>query len=175
MEKGHKGRWRPLCSSIAQERAGCWTFRNGATKSSIRGSYNASWHEAGPAERAGRTGAGNGGLECGILQDPHRRWQVDGIVCPPFGIDQRATDQTGNRSWFVTHLPSGLAVVSQVRALAVAIALTERIAALTDWEAQNIRATPELREQVREALDRAYGDFFANRLPAFPEDASPVA
>ena len=70
-----------------------------------------------------------------------------------------------------THLPSGLAVVSQVRALAVAVALTERIAALTDWDAQNISATPELREQVREALNRAYGDFFANRLPAFPEDA----
>jgi hypothetical protein len=100
---------------------------------------------------------------------------VDGIVRPPFGIDQRATDETGNRSWFVTHLPSGLAVVSQVTAVAVAVALTDRIAALTDWEAQNIRATPELRERVREALDRAYGDFFANRLPAFPEDASPAA
>jgi hypothetical protein len=32
-----------------------------------------------------------------------------------------------------------------------------------------------LREQVREALDRAYGDFFADRLPALPEDASPAA
>jgi hypothetical protein len=102
-------------------------------------------------------------------------FEVDGIVRAPFGIDPRATDQTGNRSWFVTHLPSGLAVVSQVRALAVAVALTDRIAALTDWDVQNIRATPELREQVREALDRAYGDFFANRLPAFPEDASPAA
>ena len=48
--------------------------------------------------------------------------EVDGIVRPPFGIDQRATDETGNRSWFVTHLPSGLAVVSQVRALAVVLA-----------------------------------------------------
>ena len=101
--------------------------------------------------------------------------EVDGIVRPPFGIDRRATDETGNWSWFVTHLPSGLAVVSQVTAVAVAVALTERIAALTDWEAQNIRATPDLREQVREALDRAYGDFFADRLPAFPEDASPAA
>jgi hypothetical protein len=162
---------------VAQlNRAGpCWTFWNGPRKASSSGPYYASWHEANQAERAGHPGAGSGGLECGILQDPHRRWQVDGIVRPPFGIDQRATDQTGNRSWFVTHLPSGLAVVSQVRALAVAIALTDRIAALTDWEAQNIRATPELREQVREALDRAYGDFFANRLPAFPEDAPPVA
>ena len=61
--------------------------------------------------------------------------EVDGIVRSPFGIDQRATDETGDRSWFVTHLPSGLAVVSQVRALAVAVALTERIAALTDWDA----------------------------------------
>jgi hypothetical protein len=75
--------------------------------------------------------------------------QVDGIVRPPFGIDQRATDETGNRSWFVTHLPSGLAVVSQVRVLAVALALVDRIAALTDWDTQDIRATPELREQVR--------------------------
>ena len=101
--------------------------------------------------------------------------EVDGIVRSPFGIDQRATDETGNRSWFVTHLPSGLAVVSRARALAVALALADRIAALTDWEAQNISATPELREQVREALDRAYGDFFADRLPVLPEDASPAA
>src|SRR3954465_4441380 len=101
--------------------------------------------------------------------------EVNGIVRPPFGIDQRVTDETGNRSWFVTHLPSGLAVISRVRVLAVAVALVNRIAALTDWEAQDISATPELRGQVREALDRAYGDFFANRLPAFPEDASPAA
>ena len=93
------------------------------------------------------------------------------------------TDRVG-KGWFsmlcyrselsgigMTHLPSGLAVVSQVRALAVVLALVDQIAALTDWDAQNIRATPELREQVREALNRAYGDFFANRLPAFPEDA----
>ena len=102
-------------------------------------------------------------------------FEVDGIVHPPFGIDQRATGETGNRSWSVTHLPSGLAVVSQVRVSAVALALADRIAALTDWDTQDIRATPELREQVREALDRAYGDFFADRLPAFLEDASPAA
>jgi hypothetical protein len=101
--------------------------------------------------------------------------EVDGIVRPPFGIDQRATDQTGNRSWFVTHLPSGLAVISQVRVLAVAVALVNRIATLTDWEAQDISATPELREQIREALDWAYGDFFADRLSVLPEDASPAA
>jgi len=58
---------------------------------------------------------------------------------------------------------------------AVAVGLVDRIAALTDWDTQDIRATPELREQVREALDRAYGDFFADRLPAFLEDASPAA
>ena len=38
--------------------------------------------------------------------------EVDGIVRPPFGIDQRATDQTGNRSWFLTHLP-GRGLVGQ--------------------------------------------------------------
>ena len=59
--------------------------------------------------------------------------------------------------------------------LAVAVAVTDRIAALTDWNAQDVRATSEMREQVREALNRVYGDFFANRLPAFPEDASPAA
>jgi hypothetical protein len=49
-------------SPIAQERAGCWTFRNGSTKSSVSGSYNASWHEAETAERAGHTtGAGGDG------------------------------------------------------------------------------------------------------------------
>ena len=68
----------------------------------------------------------------------------------------------------MTHLPSGLAVVSRVRALAVALALADRIAALTDWDAQNISATPELREQVREALDRAYGDFFARPAAGAP-------
>ena len=164
------------CPAQPDRTGACWRFRNGPAKSSVSGSYSASWHEAEPAERAAHTtGAGSDGLECRILQDPHRRWQVDGIVRPPFGIDQRATDETGNRSWGVTHLPSGLAVVSRVRALAVALALADRIAALTDWEAQNISATPELREQVREALDRAYGDFFADRLPALPQDASPAA
>jgi len=101
--------------------------------------------------------------------------EVDGIARPPFGIDRRASDGTGNRSWFLTHLPSGLAVVSRVRTLAAALALTDRIAALTDWDAHDIDATPELRERVREALNRANGDFFANRLPALPEDALPAA
>ena len=101
--------------------------------------------------------------------------EVDGIVRPPFGIDQRAADGTGNRSWFVTHLPSGRAVVPRVKVLAVAVALADRIAALTDWDARDISATPDLRAHVREALDRSYGDFFADRLPALPEDASPAA
>ena len=78
--------------------------------------------------------------------------EVDGIVRPPFGIDQRATDEAGNRNWFVTHLPSGLAVVSQIRELVVVLAFVDRIAMLTDWAAQEISATPELREQVREVL-----------------------
>jgi hypothetical protein len=99
---------------------------------------------------------------------------VDGIVRPPFGIDQRSIDQAGNRGWFVTHLPSGLAVVTQVRALAVALALVDRIAGLTDWTAQTISATPDLRERVREALHHAYGDFHADRLPVLPQDALPA-
>src|SRR5688500_20325300 len=69
--------------------------------------------------------------------------EVDGIVRPPFGIDQRATDETGNRSWFVTHLPSGLAVISRVRALAVAVALTDRVAALADWDRSEERRVGE--------------------------------
>ena len=89
-------------SSFAQERAGDFGTDRQIEHPSV---VLASWHETKPAERAGHTGTGSDRLECGILQDPHRRWQVDGIVRPPFGIDQRATDKTGNRSWFVTHLP----------------------------------------------------------------------
>jgi hypothetical protein len=95
--------------------------------------------------------------------------EVKGIVRLPFGIDQ-----VGNRSWFVTHLPSGLAVVTQVRALAVALAFVDRIAGLTDWDAQTISATPDLRERVRQALDHAYGDFHADKLPDLLQDAWPV-
>jgi hypothetical protein len=96
------------------------------------------------------------------------------IVRQPLGIDWRAADEGGTGNWFMTHLPSGLAVVTQVRVLAVALAFADRIAPLTDWTTQDIGVTPELGERVREALDRAYGDFFANRLPAFPEDAPPA-
>jgi hypothetical protein len=62
----------------------------------------------------------------------------------------------------VTHLPSGLAVVTQVRALAVALAFVDRITGLTEWTAQNISATPEVREEVRKALNHAYGDFYGS-------------
>jgi hypothetical protein len=102
------------------------------------------------------------------------RLEVDGIVRPPFGIDERSDDKLGGRSWVVTHLPSGLAVVTRVSVLAVALAFTDRIAALTDWAAREISATPELREQVRKALDRTYDDFHADRLPPGPKDASSV-
>jgi hypothetical protein len=101
--------------------------------------------------------------------------EVDGMVRQHFGVDQRAADEAGNGSWFVTHLPSGRAVVTQVRVLTVALAFVDRIAALTDWAARDISATADLRDQVREALNQAYGDFFADRLPELPEDASSAA
>ena len=100
--------------------------------------------------------------------------EVKGIARLPFGIDQRSIDQAGNRGWFVTHLPSGLAVVTQVRALAVALAFVDRIAGLTDWDAQTISATLGLRERVRQALDHAYGDFHADKLPDLLQDTWPV-
>ena len=71
-------------------------------------------------------------------------------------------------SWCVTHLPSGLAVVSQVRERAVALALVDRIAALTDWTARDIVATADLKEQVRQALNQAHGDYLADRLSTCP-------
>ena len=78
-----------------------WTFRNGPTKSSVSGSYNASWHEAEPAERAGHTTAlaAVGWSAASFRIRTADGWlEVDGIVRPPFGIDQRATDETGNGS-----------------------------------------------------------------------------
>ena len=47
------------------------------------------------------------------------RLEVEGIVRPPFGIEERTDRETGSRSWAVTHLPSGLAVVTRIRARAV--------------------------------------------------------
>ena len=101
--------------------------------------------------------------------------EVDGIVRSPFGIDQRVVDEAGSMSWCVTHLPSGLAVVSQVRERAVALALVDRIAPLTDWTALDIIATADLKEQVRQALNQAHGDYLAKRLATSPTDSSSVA
>jgi hypothetical protein len=91
-----------------------------------------------------------------------------------FGIDLRVIDEAGSMSWFVTHLPSGLAVVSQVKERAVALALVDRIAPLTDWTALDIIATADLKEQVRQALNQAHGDYLANRLATSPTDSSSV-
>ena len=72
----------------------------------------------------------------------------------------------------MTHLPSGLAVVRQIKVLAVALAFVDRITGLTDWTVQEIGATPELQAQVQKALDRAYDDFYTGRLPPVRQDAS---
>lgn len=101
--------------------------------------------------------------------------EVDGLVRPPFGIDQRVAGEAETLSWFVTHLPSGLAVVSQVRERAVALALVDRLAPLTDWTALDIIATADLKEQVRQALNQAHGDYLAKRLSTSPTDSSSVA
>ena len=106
------------------------------------------------------------------ISTPQGRLDVDGIVRSPFGIDQRTIDEAGTRGWSLTHLPSGLAVVRQIKVLAVALAFADRIAALTDWTVQEIGATPELRAQVQKALDRAYDDFYTGRLPPVPQDSS---
>ncbi len=106
------------------------------------------------------------------ISTPQGRLDVDGIVRSPFGIDQRTVDEAGTKGWSVTHLPSGLAVVRQIKVLAVALAFVDRIAALTDWTVQEIGATPDLRAQVQKALDQAYDDYHAGRLPPVPQDAS---
>jgi hypothetical protein len=109
------------------------------------------------------------------ISTPQGRLDVDGIVCSPFGIDQRTIDEAGTRGWSVTHLTSSLAVVRQIKMLAVALAFVDRIAALTDWTVQEIRATPDLRAQVQRALDRAYDDYYAGRLAPIPQDTSSVS
>jgi hypothetical protein len=106
------------------------------------------------------------------ISTPQGRLPVDGIVRSPFGIDERTIDEAGTRGWSVTHLPSGLAVVRQIKVLAVALAFVDRIAALTDWTVQDIGATPELRAQVQKALDQAYDDYYSGRLPPIPQDTS---
>jgi hypothetical protein len=54
------------------------------------------------------------------------------------------------------------------------LALVDRIASLTDWGTQTISATPDLRERVQKALNQAYDDFDADRLPVLPQDAPPA-
>jgi hypothetical protein len=66
-------------------------------------------------------------------------------------------------------------VVRQIKMLAVALAFVDRIAGLTDWAVQEIRATPDLRAQVQTVLDQAYDDFYTGRLPPAPEDTSPAS
>ncbi len=52
----------------------------------------------------------------------------------------------------MTHLLSDLAVVRQIKVLAVALAFVDLIDALTDWTVQEISATLELRAQVQTSL-----------------------
>ena len=59
-------------------------------------------------------------------------------------------------------------MVRQIKVLAVALAFVDRIAGLTDWTVQEIRATPELRAQVQTALDQAYDDLLRGPPPADP-------
>ena len=72
----------------------------------------------------------------------------------------------------MTHLPSGFAVVRQIKVLAVALAFVDGIVGLTDWTVQEISTTPDLRAQVQKALDQAYDDYYAGRLPPIPQDTS---
>jgi hypothetical protein len=90
------------------------------------------------------------------ISTPQGRVDVNGVARSPFGIDQRTIDEAGTRGWSVTHLPSGLAVVREIKVLAVALAFVDRISALTDWTVHKIGPTPELRAQVQKALDQAY-------------------
>jgi hypothetical protein len=106
------------------------------------------------------------------ISTPQGQLTVDGIVRSPFGIDPRSIDEAGTRGWSVTHLPSGLAVVRQIKVLAVALAFVDRIAGLTDWTVQEISTTPDLRAQVQTALDQAYDDYYAGRLAPIPQDTS---
>src|SRR4051812_26544009 len=113
--------------TIAPDRAG----RSGAGLQFCRhGPYNASCHAARQSSPAGFR------LACAsfTISTPQGRLTVDGIVRSPFGIDQRTMDEAGTRGWSVTHLPSGLAVVRQIKVLAVALAFVDRIAPLIGWK-----------------------------------------
>jgi hypothetical protein len=79
-----------------------------------------------------------------------------------------------NRHFQTRIREDGLAVVSQVKERAVALALVDRIVPLTDWTALDIIATADLKEQVRQALNQAHGDYLANRLATSPTDSSSV-
>ena len=63
-------------------------------------------------------------------------------------------------------------MVRQIKVLAVALAFVDRIAALIDWTVPDIGATPDLRAQVQTALDQAYDDYYAGRLPPIAQDTS---
>ena len=63
-------------------------------------------------------------------------------------------------------------MVRQIKVLAVALAFVDGIVGLTDWTVQEIGATPELRAQVQKALDQAYDDYYAGRLPPIAQDTS---
>ena len=75
----------------------------------------------------------------------------------------------------MTHLPSGFAVVRQIKVLAVALAFVDGIVGLTDWTGQEISTTPDLRAQVQKALDQAYDDYYAGRLPPVPRQRAGFA
>ena len=66
-------------------------------------------------------------------------------------------------------------MVRQIKVLAVALAFVDRIAGLTDWTVQEISTTPDLRAQVQKALDQAYDDYYAGRLPPIAQDTSSAA
>jgi hypothetical protein len=74
-----------------------------------------------------------------------------------------------NRHFQTRIREDGLAVVSQVKERAVALALVDRIAALTDWAARDVVTTAALREQVRQALNQAHHDYLVDRLSTFPD------
>ena len=106
IERRHKWRWRTLSSS-AHLRRSVLEISERTDKSSIRRSYlHPGMKQSRQNEQVTPVLAATGWSAASFRIRTADGWlQVDGIVRPPFGIDQRATDKTGNRSWFVTHLP----------------------------------------------------------------------
>ncbi len=89
-------------------RAGaCWRFRNGPiNRASVGRTMHPGMKQSQQNEQVTPVLAAAGWRAASFRIRTADGWlQVDGIVRPPFGIDQRATDKTGNRSWFMTHLP----------------------------------------------------------------------